>query len=232
MSNVSAPSPPASTRKSSTPASPAANWTNLSSAIFRPTPTRAAKTASSTPSSSMAPFFNLPSLFEREKVSTVMALCFAIYCHKWRRQQSERRNFPKGKSALPHLARACPDSARRRPAHRPTSVEFHAGRRHGALLRRRAQGPPPRVFLSPARSFPRRHFHRLPQTNPHRLPQFPSQRRHRPLAPRSPHGCPRQSRHPPRRYSIFPHHQFRRLVAPRFLPEVRSRISHVLSRGQ
>src|SRR6266853_5100468 len=81
MSSASAPSPPASTPKFSIPASSAANWTNPSSAIFRPTPTLAAKTVSSTPSSSMGPFFILPSPFEREKLSTAMALCFAIYCH-------------------------------------------------------------------------------------------------------------------------------------------------------
>src|SRR6266853_5997960 len=83
MSSASAPSPPASTPKFSIPASSAANWTNPSSAIFRPTPTLAAKTVSSTPSSSMGPFFILPSPFEREKLSTAMALCFAIYCHNF-----------------------------------------------------------------------------------------------------------------------------------------------------
>ena len=68
--------------KSSLPASPDANSTTPSSAIFRRKPTLAAKTASSTPSSSMAPFSNLPFLSAPEKSSTAMALCFAIYCPK------------------------------------------------------------------------------------------------------------------------------------------------------
>src|SRR6266853_1700844 len=79
MSSASAPSPPASTPKFSTPVSQAANSTNPSSAIFRPTPTLAAKTVSSTPSSLMDRFSNLPSLFEREKSSTAMVSSFAIY---------------------------------------------------------------------------------------------------------------------------------------------------------
>src|SRR6266404_4392067 len=47
--------------------------------IFPPTSTLAVKTANSTPSSSMAPFFNLPSPFEREKLSIAMASSSAIY---------------------------------------------------------------------------------------------------------------------------------------------------------
>src|SRR5216683_2159519 len=66
-------------RKFSIPASLDANSTPPSSAIFPPTPTLAAKTASSTPSSSMARFFTLPFPFEREKSSTAMAFSFAIY---------------------------------------------------------------------------------------------------------------------------------------------------------
>src|SRR5438132_3361435 len=79
MNCISAPSPLASTLKSSPPVSPAANSTNPFSAIFHPTPTPAVKTANSTPSSSMAPFFNLPSPFEREKLSIAMASSSAIY---------------------------------------------------------------------------------------------------------------------------------------------------------
>src|SRR6267143_2137610 len=95
MSSASAPLPLASTPKCSIPVSPVANWTIPSSAIFRPAPIPAAKTASSTPSSSMAPFFNLPSPFEREKLSTAMASYSAIYCRKWRKHQNERRNLSK-----------------------------------------------------------------------------------------------------------------------------------------
>src|SRR6267143_5428122 len=79
MSSASAPLPLASTPKCSIPVSPVANWTIPSSAIFRPAPIPAAKTASSTPSSSMAPFFNRPSPFEREKLSIAMASSSAIY---------------------------------------------------------------------------------------------------------------------------------------------------------
>src|SRR5260370_351387 len=45
-----------------------------------------------------------------------MVLYFAIYCRKWRKQRNEHRNVSKRKSALPHAARARPDSARRRLA--------------------------------------------------------------------------------------------------------------------
>src|SRR6266478_2141591 len=230
MSSASAPSPPASTPKFSIPASSAANWTNPSSAIFRPTPTLAAKTVSSTPSSSMAPFFILPSPFEREKLSTAMALSFVIYYRKWRKQQNEHRNIPKRKSALSHPACARPDRACRRLAHRSASVEFHAGRRDGALLRSRAQGPPPRVFLSPARPLPRRYFHRLSQINPHRLRQLPRQRRHWPLAARPPHRRPDHSRHAPRRRPVFHRHEFRCLAISVRLSAHRHRPSRLLHR--
>src|SRR5882757_8246539 len=80
MNSVSVPSPLASTPRSSSPASLAANSTNPSSVIFPPTSTLAVKTANSTLSSSMAPFFNLPSPFEREKLSIAMASSSAIYC--------------------------------------------------------------------------------------------------------------------------------------------------------
>src|SRR5882762_10474450 len=105
---------------------------------FRAMPTLAAKTGSFTPSSSMARFFNLPFPFEREKLSTAMVLCFAIYCRKWREQQNERRNVSQTKFALPHAARFCPNSACRRLAHRSASLEFHPRWRDSALLRRRS----------------------------------------------------------------------------------------------
>src|SRR5260370_20410548 len=79
MNSVSVPSPLASPPRSSAPASLAANSTNPSSVIFPPTSTLAVKTANSTPSSSMAPSFNLPFPFEREKLSTAMASSSAIY---------------------------------------------------------------------------------------------------------------------------------------------------------
>src|SRR5437879_6303855 len=79
MSSVSAPSPLASTLKCSIPVLPAANSTNPFSETFPPPPIPAAKTANFTLSSSMAPFFNLPSPFGREKSSTVMASSSAIY---------------------------------------------------------------------------------------------------------------------------------------------------------
>src|SRR6266446_934701 len=230
MSSISAPLPPASTPKFSILVSPAANSMIPSSAISRQVPTRAAKTANSTLSSSMVPFFNLPSPFEREKQSTAMALCFAIYCRKWRKQQNERRNLSKRKSALSHPARARPDSARRRPAHCATSVEFYPRRRHGPLLRCRHPRSPPRVYLSPARSFPRRHFHRLPQTNPHRLREFLNKRRHRSLAPRPPHHRSHQSRHASRRHPVFPRHQFRRLGPRQLLSAHRRRTRNLLHR--
>src|SRR6266403_491558 len=228
MSSASAPLPLALTPKFSIPASPAANWTIPSSAIFRPTPTLAAKTASSTLSSSMARFFNFPFPFEREKLWTAMALCFAIYCHKWRNQQNERRNVPKRKSALPHIACARPDRACRRPAHRSASLEFHAGRRDGALLRRGSARPPARVFLSPAGPISRRHFYRLPQINPHRLRQLPRQRGHRPLAARPPHHRPHHTRHPSRRRPVFHRHEFRRLAIPERLSAYRFRPPRLL----
>src|SRR6267143_1097214 len=212
MSSASAPLPLASTPKCSIPVSPVANWTIPSSAIFRPAPIPAAKTASSTPSSSMAPFFNLPSPFEREKLSTAMASYSAIYCRKWRKHQNERRNLSKRKSALSHFASARSNYSRRRPAHRSAPVEFHPSRRHGALLRRTPQGPPTRLPLSAPRALRRRLLHRPIQNNPHHLRQFPHQRCHRPLAARPPHRRTYQPRHAPRRHPVFPRIQFCRLA--------------------
>ncbi len=86
------------------------------------------------------------------------------------------------------------------------------------------------AVLKDPRALRRRPLHRLPQINPHRLRQFPRQRSHRPLAPRPPHRRPHQSRHAPRRHPVFPRHQFRCLVAPRFLSQIRGRISRLLFR--
>src|SRR6266403_1282094 len=101
-------------------------------------PIPAVKTANSTPSSSMAPSFNLPFPFEREKSSTAMALSFATYYPNWRKDQNERRILSKRKSAVSHLARARPDCACCCSARRPAPLELHARRRHGPLLRRAA----------------------------------------------------------------------------------------------
>jgi len=123
---ISTPSPLVSIRKFSIPALPAANWTNPSSAISLPTPTLAAKTANSTPSSSTARSFNLPFPFERERWSTAMALSFVIYYPNWRKQRNERPNISKRNSALSHAACSRPDCSCRCLAHRSASLELHS----------------------------------------------------------------------------------------------------------
>ena len=46
-------------------------------------------------------------------------------------------------------------------AHRSASMELHASRRDGPVLRRDHQRPPPRFLLSSPRALCRRHFHWL-----------------------------------------------------------------------
>src|SRR6266850_142618 len=159
-----------------------------------------------------------------------MALSFVIYYPNWRKQQNEHPNVAKRKSALPHPARSRPDCSRRCLAHRSASLELHSRWRDGALRRCHAPRSPSRVLISAASSVRRRPFRRFPQTNVRRLRQLPPQRRHRPLASRSPHHRAHQPRHAPRCRPVLPRHQFRRLAIPQRLPAHRLRPPRLLHR--
>src|SRR5262249_6760341 len=143
--NISAPSPPALIPKFSQLVSPAANSTNLFSAIFRRARTPAAKTASSTRLSSTVRSSAGPFPFEPAKSSIATVSPFAIYCPQHKELQNENRNLAEGKSALSSVARVSHDCHRRRPPDRTASLELHTSWRDGLILRRYPQRLPSRL---------------------------------------------------------------------------------------
>src|SRR5580698_4980792 len=102
----------------------------------------------------------------REKSSTATVLFFVICYLKGRKQQNEHRNIQhqqhqnvqERKSLLPHVAGSRHHSHSRRLARRAAPVELHPRRRHGPLLRRHPERPPPSLHRSPSRPLRRRHL--------------------------------------------------------------------------
>src|SRR5690349_4936896 len=164
---------------------------------------------SSTLSSLMAPFSPSPFPSAREKLSLGKASSFVIFCLTWRKQKYERRNRSETRVGVSHASCDLDDYPRGGFAHRSASLELHARRRHGSLLRSRSQKPPPGLCRSAPRTFCRRPFRRFLQDSDHvcRLRQLPPQRRHWPLPSQPPHHRSDQPCDTARRFPVFRDHR-------------------------
>jgi len=164
---------------------------NPSSAIFRPTPTRAVKMVSFHTFVFDGPIFQSPIPIRTEKSSP---RCF-VFCDllpKWRSTKmnveiSQKENLLYRTLlalvliALVAALRIAPHPWNFTPV---GAMALFAGAN--------TQKPPPRLPF-PAPCIVRGgYLHRLSQINPHRLRQLPHQCRHRSVAPRRPHRRPHQ----------------------------------------